>query len=96
MKTGLPEAANRERSSEKADREFSSDADRNMILSWLREDIEWLRAKARNARPPKNKIRVSLIRASIYGCSVYLQALRDKELEDMKNDIALIKEKLGL
>jgi len=43
VKTGLPEAANRERSSEKADREFSSDADRNMILSWLREDIEWLR-----------------------------------------------------
>ena len=54
---------------------------RNLILQWLKEDIEFLREKARCKNPIKNPIRVKLLRASIYGCSVLLSGLKDEELE---------------
>jgi hypothetical protein len=54
---------------------------RNMILQWLKEDIAFLRKMARNKNPIKNPIRVKLLRASIYGCSVLLSGLKDEELE---------------
>ena len=54
---------------------------RNMILQWLKEDIEFLRKKARSKNPIKNPIRVKLLRASIYACSVLLSGLKDEELE---------------
>jgi hypothetical protein len=54
---------------------------RNLILQWLKEDIEFLRQKARCKNPIKNPIRVKLLRASIYGCSVLLSGLKDEELE---------------
>ena len=54
---------------------------RNLILHWLKEDIEFLREKARCKNPIKNPIRVKLLRASIYGCSVLLSGLKDEELE---------------
>ena len=54
---------------------------RKMILQWLKEDIEFLRYKARCKNPIKNPIRVKLLRTSIYGCSVLLSGLKDEELE---------------
>ena len=54
---------------------------RKLILQWLKEDIEFLREKARCKNPIKNPIRVKLLRASIYGCSVLLSGLKDEELE---------------
>ena len=54
---------------------------RNLILQWLKEDIDFLRTKARCKNPIKNPIRVKLLRASIYGCSVLLSGLKDEELE---------------
>ncbi len=36
---------------------------------------------ARCKNPIKNPIRVKLLRASIYGCSVLLSGLKDEELE---------------
>ena len=54
---------------------------RNMVLQWLKEDIEFLRKKARNKNPIKNPIRLKLLRASIYGCSVLLSGLKDEEVE---------------
>jgi len=55
--------------------------DRNIVLQWLKEDIAYLRRMARNKNPIKNPIRVKLLRASIYGCSVLLSGLKDEELE---------------
>lgn len=54
---------------------------RNMVLHWLKEDIAFLRKMARNKNPIKNPVRVKLLRASIYGCSVLLSGLKDEELE---------------
>ena len=54
---------------------------RNIVLQWLKEDIAYLRKMARNKNPIKNPIRVKLLRASIYGCSVLLSGLKDEELE---------------
>lgn len=57
------------------------DLNRNDILKVLWADIQWLRKKARNHNPIRNPVRVSLIRASIYACSVLLNGLKDDELE---------------
>ena len=54
---------------------------RNMVLHFLKEDIEFLRYMARCKNPIKNPIRVKLLRASIYACSVLLSGLKDEELE---------------
>ena len=54
---------------------------RNMVLHWLKEDIAFLRKMARSKNPIKNPVRVKLLRASIYGCSVLLSGLKDEELE---------------
>ena len=54
---------------------------RNLVLQWLKEDIAFLRKMARSKNPIKNPIRVKLLRASIYGCSVLLSGLKDEELE---------------
>ena len=54
---------------------------RHQVLSWLKEDIGWLREKARNKNPIKHSIRVNLMRSAIYGCSVLLAGLKDEELE---------------
>ena len=54
---------------------------RNIVLQWLKEDIAYLRKMARNKNPIKNPIRVKLLRASIYGCSVLLSGLKDEDLE---------------
>ena len=70
---------------------------RNLVLQWLKEDIAFLRKMARCKNPIKNPIRVKLLRASIYGCSVLLSGLKDEELElriveleeKMKNGVLL-------
>jgi hypothetical protein len=85
-------SVNSERSSNQAD----SKIDRNMILSWLKEDTEWLRNKARSDKPGKNIVRVQLFRACIYACSVILQALRDTEIEQIMKEIEEIKKQIGL
>ena len=54
---------------------------RNMVLQWLKDDIQFLREKARKKNPIKNPIRLKLLRASIYGCSVLLSGLKDEEME---------------
>ncbi len=76
---------NRSVNAEKSRNNSSSNSNeiinRNMILQWLKEDIEFLRKKARCKNPIKNPIRVKLLRASIYGCSVLLSGLKDEELE---------------
>lgn len=70
--------------------------DRNQVLSWLKEDVAWLRKKMRNDNPIKNPIRVRLARASIYGCSVLLSGLKDTELDDLMKEIEKIKEHIGM
>jgi len=70
--------------------------DRKEVLQWLREDVEWLRKKARNDNPIKNPIRVKLMRASIYGCSVLLQALKDVEIDVLMGEIEKIKDHIGM
>ena len=69
---------------------------RSVVLMWLGEDVEYLRKKARCKNPIKNPVRVKLLRASIYGCSTILHALRDKEIEDLAAEIQTIKEHLGM
>ena len=70
-----------QRSSKNGFLESNEVVNRNLILQWLKEDIEFLREKARCKNPIKNPIRVKLLRASIYGCSVLLSGLKDEELE---------------
>jgi len=55
-----------------------------------------MRKKARNDNPLKNPIRVRLLRASIYGCSVMLQAMKDRELDELMKEIEAIKEHIGM
>lgn len=54
---------------------------RTEILRILNEDVAWLRAHARNKRRFKDPLKIQLLRASIYGCSVMLSGLKDEELE---------------
>jgi hypothetical protein len=61
--------------------EIDQKLDRNMILSWLKADITYLRDKAKQDNPGANVQRIQLLRTSIYGCSVALSALKDDELE---------------
>ena len=75
------DSANRQKSEENASSNSNQIVNRNMILRWLKEDIDFLRVKARCKNPIKNPIRVKLLRASIYGCSVLLSGLKDEELE---------------
>ena len=70
--------------------------DRNIILGWLKDDITYLRDKAKKDNPGCNIQRIQLLRTSIYGCSVALAALKDTELEDLVKDIEEIKKKVGL
>ena len=72
---------NDERNRKNASLKFKQNVNRNIILQWLKEDIAFLREKARQKNPIKNPIRVKLLRASIYGCSVLLSGLKDEELE---------------
>lgn len=55
--------------------------DRNIILGWLKADIQYLRDKAKQDNPGANVQRIQLLRTSIYGCSVALAALKDEDLE---------------
>jgi len=70
--------------------------DRAMILKWLSEDTKQLRAWARQPHTIKSPIRVHLLRASIYGCSVMLQALHDEELDELAAEIEEIKKHVGM
>ena len=72
---------NSEKSVKKGFFEINEIVNRNMVLQWLKEDISFLRKMARSKNPIKNPIRVKLLRASIYGCSVLLSGLKDEELE---------------
>ncbi|MFC1486605.1 hypothetical protein ACFLRN_02795 [Thermoproteota archaeon] len=74
-------ALNDEKRRNNASSNFDDIVNRNMILQWLKEDISFLRKMARCKNPIKNPIRVKLLRASIYGCSVLLSGLKDEELE---------------
>ena len=66
----------------KGDSENKLDVKRNDVLTWLREDIEWLRKHARQKYIGKNfMLRVHALRASIYGASTLLSGLKDEELE---------------
>lgn len=67
-----------------------------MVLSWIKEDIAYARSKAHNDNPGKSSLRIQWIRASIYGCSVYLQGLRDRELDDLMLEIEKIKAHIGM
>jgi len=74
-------SANREKSKKNVSSNPNQNVNRDIILQWLKEDIEYLRQKARCKNPIKNPIRVKLLRASIYACSVLLSGLKDEELE---------------
>ena len=88
--------SNNEKRLENASLNSNRTINRDVILQWLKEDIEFLRKKARCKNPIKNPIRVKLLRASIYGCSIILQALKDKEIEDLTEEIEKIKNHLGV
>ena len=77
----MKNSPNLERSLNYCSTKSNAIVNRNLILQWLKEDIEFLREKARCKNPIKNPIRVKLLRASIYGCSVLLSGLKDEELE---------------
>ena len=77
MKTAL----NSEKSENSGFFKSNQIVNRNMVLHFLKEDIEFLRYMARCKNPIKNPIRVKLLRASIYACSVLLSGLKDEELE---------------
>ena len=70
--------------------------DRDTVLLWLKTDIQQLRKWATQAHTIKNGVRVQCLRASIYGCSVILQALKDVEIDELQKDLDLIKEKLEM
>jgi hypothetical protein len=58
------------------------DVKRDTILSWLKQDIGWLRKHSRQKYLGKDFLkRVKGLRASIHGCSIYLSALKNEELE---------------
>ena len=90
-------SVNGEKRRNNASSNYDGIVNRNMILQWLTEDISFLRKMARCKNPIKNPIRVKLLRASIYGCSVLLSGLKDEELElriveleeKMKNGVLL-------
>ena len=77
----MKKSLNLERSLKNSFLKSNEVVNRNLILHWLKEDIEFLREKARCKNPIKNPIRVKLLRTSIYGCSVLLSGLKDEELE---------------
>lgn len=86
----------RKRSLRKGSSNSEWNVKRNDVLRWLTEDVEWLRQKARNKCSLKNPVKVSLMRASIYGCSTILSALKDQELEDLASRVEKLEEKLGV
>lgn len=69
---------------------------RNDVLTWLKEDVEWLRQKGKQRASLKSSIKVSLLRASIYGCSVLLQGMKDTEIDTLTKEVEKIKEHLGM
>ena len=84
-------SANREKGIENASSNSNQIVNRDVVLQWLKEDIEFLRRKARCKNPIKNPIRVKLLRASIYGCSVLLAGMKDSELDKIMEEIEAIK-----
>ncbi len=86
--------ANSKTNPETAPENSNQNVNRDVVLQWLKEDIEFLRRKARCKNPIKNPIRVKLLRASIYGCSVLLQALKDAELEEIAERLKRVEEAL--
>jgi len=55
--------------------------DRPMIISWIKEDVIYLRGKAKQDNPGACVQRINLLRTAFYGYSIALQALKDDELE---------------
>lgn len=89
-------SAKREKSEENASSNSNQVVNRNMVLQWLKEDVDFLRKKARCKNPIKNPIRVKLLRASIYGCSVLLQGMKEAELDKLMDEIEAIKKHIGM
>jgi hypothetical protein len=89
-------AENQTDKSEGAEEKADQKIDRALILSWLKQDVQYLRKKGYDDNPGRNTTRISYLRASIYGCSVMLQALKDKEIDDLAVEVEKIKEHLGM
>ena len=68
---------------------------RDSTLNLLNEVIQWLWRKAKQKKPIP-KTRIQTCRALIYGCSVYLDALKDVELDKLTEEVEAIKEHVGL
>jgi len=81
---------------ESAEKREESVPDRNMILTWLKDEIVLARDKSRNDNPGQNTIRIQWSRTVIMGCSAYLQGLHDKELDGLAADIEKIKVHVGI
>ena len=67
---------------------------RDIILTWLREDILQLRKWAKQSHTIKNPIRIQCYRASIHACNVMLQAMKDQEIDELAREIEEIKKSI--
>mgnify|MGYP000212137765 CR=1 FL=1 len=69
--------------------------ERAKIVEKLREICDQLMSwgKAHNVGNPKRAV---FYRAAVYALSVELQALRDKEIEDLKRELENIKKFVGM
>lgn len=74
----------------------TSVVDRDTVLTWLKQDVCQLRKWATQPHTIKSSIRIYCLRSSIHGCSVILQALKDKEIEELAEDIEEIKKHVGM
>lgn len=68
---------------------------REMVLSKLEEAIEFLHKKSLKGKihnEKTEKVRIQWFKAMSYACSIYNQISRDSDLDDLKEEVANLKE----
>ena len=71
---------------------------REMLLIKLDEVIDFLHHKALNGRivkPENEKVRIQWFKAMTYACSIYNQIKRDVELDQLKDEIEILKSQIN-
>ena len=66
-----------------------------MILRKIADNSEWLEKKAKQDRCVHIS-KINAMRGSLYGYSLVLKSLKDRDLEELAKEIEKIKEKLGV
>lgn len=68
--------------------------DRTMILDILSENIQIMNKKVKGNRirdTEKEKIKVTQMKAVVYGCKVYNEIYKDYQLDNLERELKLIK-----